>query len=256
MKSIFSNYSYTYGDRTDVGMQRRKNEDRIIVVPEFGFFGVTDGMGGLTHGEETAIIVASSMQEEVERFLNESGIGLSVQQAADFLKQTIIKISESIYYSSNRFGKFDFGATLTCVFLIGDCAVFGNLGDSRAYLIRKNGSSENIIQITTDHNLANQLVEEGIITKEEAKYHDSSLQLLRFMGIKPPTEPETHIVKLSEGDVILLCSDGLHDMLFDNEILKIVRENQSIEDAVQALIGEANDSGGTDNITVVLIELS
>jgi len=255
LKTDYFNYRFSYAELSDVGKRRKKNEDRNIICPEIGFFGVSDGMGGLRFGEETAQLVSSTMPEAVKQFLQESGGEISPVQAAEHLKQAIKMVSDNIFDTGNKSGRFDFGATLSCVLLVGDHAVFGNLGDSRGYVIRRS-SKHGSRQVTTDHNLASLLVKHGEITKEEAKDHYSSSQLMRFMGMEHPAEPDVFIVKLEKEDKILLCSDGLHGMLLDEEIYQIVLKDKSSEEIVRMLIDAANAAGGKDNISSILIKKS
>jgi serine/threonine protein phosphatase PrpC len=241
---------------TDVGISRVTNQDRTIACPEIGFFGVTDGMGGHKFGEETAIRVASAMPKAVELFLNELGTDQSPQQAAGHLKHAIMTESKNIYQMGNNISKYDHGATLSCVLLIGDHAIFGNLGDSRGYVIRRKSESDGMQQMTTDHNLANELVESGKLSKEEAKNHFSSKQLIMYMGMDPPAVPETIIFKVEHEDRILLCSDGVYGMLSEEKIFEIFQRIPDSQDIVKELVDAANAAGGGDNISAVVVEIS
>jgi len=256
VRSAYSDYSFTYADRLDIGKVRRSNQDRTITCPEMGLFGVSDGMGGLRFGERTAELTASAVPDALAHCLKNAVPGMAAEDAAERLKNAIRMVSDVVFDAGNSRGSFDFGATLSCVLLVGGHAVFGNLGDSRGYVVRKEGGASRIDQVTTDHNLASELVSQGKITKEEAMGHISSMQLLRFIGMEPPAGPEAFVVGIRQGDRLLLCSDGLHGMLTDEEICEIVAGGRCAEDIAQSLTDAANAAGGNDNISAVVIEVS
>jgi len=245
--------NYSFAGQSDTGILRKKNEDKVFMSLEMPFFGVSDGMGGMRFGQESAEMVSLLVPEAVENLFHECGDKISSEKAAELLKQAIIKVSDYIYETDKKSGSFEHGATLSCVLLLGDSAVFCNLGDSRGYIIRGSGGNGKILQVTEDHNLAGEYVRLGKMTKEEAMDSLLSTQLTRFMGMDPPAEPDTFIVKLKEWDRILLCSDGLHGMIDDEEICDIALRNLDPEERVQELIDAANKAGGRDNVSAGLI---
>ena len=249
----FFNHGFSAGALTDIGQERRSNEDEVIVCPETGFFAVSDGMGGLLNGGKTSQLIQQllpGMVKEVSSALTKKS---SPEQVAGLLAGQIRLLSDTIYNSGNNGYRFEFGATLSGVWLIGSCAVFVNIGDSRGYLLSQN--KKNIRQITRDHNEAAQLIQQGEITKKGLRYRLASSVLTRFMGMKPPAMPETFIEKVYPGDRILLCSDGLHGMMDDALFPSILQSSDNPVQVCERLVEKANSLGGDDNIAVVLIKI-
>jgi protein phosphatase len=170
------------------------------------------------------------------------------RNAGDALSAQIKTLAEEVYRQGCEHGHSRFGATLCGAWFVGEWVVFVNIGDSRAYI----WSGGELKQITKDHSIAAHLVERGELTQEEARDHPSRTRLLRYVGMKPPIHPDIFTEKLTPECKVLLCSDGLYGMLTDAEIANILADND--EDAVKRLIDAANQSGGDDNISVVLIK--
>ena len=236
----------------DIGRHRKTNEDRIIACPEFGFFGVSDGMGGLRDGGKTSDMIAAVLPDLIRQASAELNEAPSPQRAADILEESVRMISNSIYETGNQ-GGIGFGATVCCVWLVGEYAVFINLGDSRAYLLPY--YKRRLRRVTKDHNIAALLVAQGELTPEAARNHPSSARLTKFVGM-PSAVPEAFIEKIRPGDRILLCSDGLHGMVDDPALHKLMRNSRSPKTICQRLIAAANDNGGKDNISTVLIQIT
>lgn len=236
---------------TDCGKKRKRNEDFFVFIPERGFFAVADGMGGLTTGGETALIVTTVLPEmlKVEHAMIDQPN--SPERIGKFISECVERISNNISQNDNSHTK-SFGSTLTGVWLVEDTAVFVNLGDSRGYLLSSEGRLQ---QITKDHSMVELLLKRGNITPEEAKTHPARGQLTRFVGMNPPALPEVFIEKIQTGDRILLCSDGLSGMLADGQITEIMNSGGQPEKICRMLINEANDRGGKDNITAIVIEI-
>jgi protein phosphatase len=252
---------YVSGHRTDVGQLRSLNEDSLFVMESnrlvqstshpIGLFVVADGMGGHTAGEvaSTAIVNSIAQKASMELFGTESDTNddydtrLWLQDAVQSANAAVFEIRKST--------GTDLGSTLVAALLKANEANIAHVGDSRVYIIREG----EIQQITKDHSLVERLVATGQISPEEARYHPQRNVIYRTIGDKPQVEVEMSSLQLSIGDRLLLCSDGLNGMLTDGEILRIVEGSQSPQAACNSLVEAANNTGGEDNITVILVEI-
>jgi PPM family protein phosphatase len=229
-----------HAGRTDVGRQRSANEDDFVLAPPF--FAVADGMGGAKAGE-----VASAMATEV--FEGESDSGEPAEtQLARMLREANKRIHDLAVADESHRGM---GTTLTAAKVTGDEISLAHVGDSRAYRMR-DGELE---QLTKDHSLVAELERSGQITPEAAEHHPQRSIITRALGPEPEVEVDTYTVTGREGDLFLLCSDGLTSMISDEEIGSILRSADSLDAAADALVRAANQSGGKDNITVVLFRV-
>ncbi len=252
-KTEYFKYGFREASLFDIGKHRKTNEDQVIECPEYGFFGVSDGMGGLSDGGKTSQMIATVLPGLVRQASAELREVPSAPNAADILEDAVRMISNSIYETGNRGGSISFGATLCCVWLIDEYAVFINLGDSRGYLLPY--YKHRLRRITRDHNVAALLVEQGELTPEAARNHPSSTRLTKFVGMPSPAGPETFIEAIGPGDRILLCSDGLHGMVEDQGICRIIRSSRSPRMVCGRLIDEANANGGADNISAICVKI-
>jgi PPM family protein phosphatase len=226
--------------RTDVGRQRSANEDSLVLQPPF--FAVADGMGGARAGEVASAIAA-------EAFEGASAAGEAAEaQLARILREANRRIYDLAVTDESRRGM---GTTLTAAKVHDGEVSLGHVGDSRAYRMR-DGELE---QITRDHSLVAELERSGQITPEAAEHHPQRSIITRALGPEPDVEVDTYTLSAREGDLFLLCSDGLTSMLSDDEVAAILRTSATLDDAADALIKAANQSGGKDNITVVLFRL-
>jgi PPM family protein phosphatase len=226
--------------RTDVGRQRSANEDDFVLAPPF--FAVADGMGGAKAGE-----VASAMATEGFEGERDSGEPAEVQLAR-ILREANKRIYELAVADESHRGM---GTTLTAAKVTDDEISLGHVGDSRAYRMR-DGELE---QLTKDHSLVAELERSGQITAEAAEHHPQRSIITRALGPEPDVEVDTYTLAGREGDLFLLCSDGLTSMISDEEIGSILRSAESLDAAADALVRAANQSGGKDNITVVLFRV-
>jgi PPM family protein phosphatase len=225
---------------TDVGRQRSTNEDSLVVAPPY--FAVADGMGGAKAGE-----VASGMAVEVFEERQDSG-GPAEAQLTEILLEANRRIYELSTGDESRRGM---GTTLTAAKVEDGNVSLAHVGDSRAYRFR-GGTLE---QITKDHSLVAELERSGQISPEAAEHHPQRSIITRALGPEPDVEVDTYTVPGGPGDVFLLCSDGLTGMVSDDEVASILRGAGGLQEAADALVRAANQSGGKDNITVVLFRL-
>ncbi|MBZ0158107.1 MAG: Stp1/IreP family PP2C-type Ser/Thr phosphatase [Alphaproteobacteria bacterium] len=232
--------------RTDRGRRRENNEDSVLVDAEKGIFLLADGMGGHQAGE-----VASS---------------LAVQEAHFYIKDRLDRVQgdtemirllrEAIFYAHFRIKErarsdpdlAGMGTTLVIAVFGNDTVYIGHVGDSRAYLVY-----EGMRQITRDHTVKSYFTGHAFMARRHL-YPQRTHILTQAVGTSEELAPEMHSLSFDPGDILLLCSDGLTDMLTDEEIAAIIRENSGkMEKAAEALVEEANDKGGRDNISVILV---
>jgi PPM family protein phosphatase len=229
-----------HAGRTDVGRQRSANEDDFVLAPPF--FAVADGMGGAKAGE-----VASAMATEGFEGERDSGEPAEVQLAR-ILREANRRIYDLAVADESHRGM---GTTLTAAKVTGDEISLGHVGDSRAYRMR-DGDLE---QLTKDHSLVAELERSGQITAEAAEHHPQRSIITRALGPEPDVEVDTYTVGGRDEDLFLLCSDGLTSMISDEEIASILRSAEDLDAAAETLVRAANQSGGKDNITVVLFRV-
>jgi serine/threonine protein phosphatase PrpC len=226
--------------RTDVGRQRSVNEDSLVLAPPF--FAVADGMGGARAGE-----VASAMAADA--FEGETDAGEPPEaQLSRILRAANRRIYDLAVADDSHRGM---GTTVTAAKVTGDEVSLGHVGDSRAYRLR-DGELE---QLTRDHSLVAELERSGQITPEAAEHHPQRSIITRALGPEPDVQVDTYTVPGRPGDVYLICSDGLTSMISDDELGSILRSEESLDRAAESLVRAANQSGGKDNITVVLFRL-
>jgi PPM family protein phosphatase len=226
--------------RTDVGRQRSANEDSLVLQPPF--FAVADGMGGARAGEVASAIAAGAFDGA-----SEAGEAAEAQLAR-ILREANRRIYDLAVTDESRRGM---GTTLTAAKVHDGEVSLGHVGDSRAYRMR-DGELE---QITRDHSLVAELERSGQITPEAAEHHPQRSIITRALGPEPEVEVDTYTLSGRDGDLFLLCSDGLTSMISDDEVAAVLRTSATLDDAADALIKAANQSGGKDNITVVLFRL-
>ncbi len=237
----------TYGI-SDVGQRRRNNEDaylinRIEVFKDgekrvFYVLAVADGMGGHEAGE-----VASGMA--VDRLTAAPLTYLAGD--VEGIRKIIEFVNKKVHERSQKMGK-KMGTTLVAALIEDNKGYIFNVGDSRAYLFR-NGK---LRQLTKDHSVVQELLDKGLITKEEAKTHPDRHVITMAIGTKDQVHPDTYSIYFDKGDILLLCSDGVTDMVSDEELEEILTNNTRLSTIGGEIVKRANANGGKDNITVVL----
>jgi len=226
--------------KTDTGRQRRDNEDSAFARAPV--FVVADGMGGAQAGEVASRIAV----EAFEQGLPDSG------SPEERLAERVREANTQIYERSRADrGRAGMGTTLTAAYVDETHIAIAHVGDSRAYLFR-DGSLQ---RLTQDHSLVDELVRRGKLTEEQAAEHPQRSIITRALGPEPDVEVDTWTYPARAGDVILLCSDGLTSMISEERVKTILADHDSLDAAADALIREANEAGGRDNITVVLFRL-
>ena len=239
-----------YGYLTDPGKVRDHNEDSVIVTKNISnecLLAVADGMGGHRGGEIASSIAISHIGK---RFSEISSIG-NKEDAINWIKDVVSEANVQIYkYTSENPESTGMGTTLVMAVLTRDFLLFGNIGDSSGYVLK----NEKLHKITSDHTLVNLLVKSGELTEEEAKDHPRKNVLMRALGATTKVEMDVFDVE-TDVDGIMLCSDGLTNMLDDEQIAKVLSEKSSIDERLNKLIVKSNNRGGTDNISVTFLEM-
>ncbi len=253
-------FSVLYAAATDVGMVRSGNEDSYATVksPEGDtVLAVADGMGGHQGGE----FASSAMVEIIEKHfssknMNETTWGSQQNDSPDFFSKEYLcqithKGNSRIYHlAMEDLEKQGMGTTLTMAVIRNNHMLIGQVGDSRAYLVRKN----KIFPLTKDHSVVQREVDMGILTPAQALKDPRKNIITKALGIMPEVDPDIYNYQLKLKDRIMLCSDGLHDLVPEKEIKECCK-NPSLEEGVKELISLANQYGGKDNITVILAEI-
>jgi serine/threonine protein phosphatase PrpC len=226
---------------TDPGRTRRHNEDAYVIDPPL--FAIADGMGGAQAGEVASRLATAALKEG-------GANGGGERRIADLIQQANRRVYDRSSSDPNTSGM---GTTITVALVEDDQVAFGHVGDSRAYLIR----DAQMEQLTEDHSLVNELLKTGKLSPEEAETHPQRSVITRALGTDPDVDVDTFSVRAESGDLFLLCSDGLTDMVSEDSILDVVERNRDdIEGALRALVKAANRGGGQDNITVVAFEIA
>jgi PPM family protein phosphatase len=257
-----------FGRRTDVGKERSLNEDSLLTLDitsvfrsvnaPVGLFVVADGMGGHDAGDVASqLAIRTVAQVAVGEVLAPAASGESLPQVKEWLTEAIHAANQAVYDQCEATDS-DMGTTLVMALFVDAVATVANVGDSRAYLLKQRGKEREggIVQITTDHSLVERLVAIGQLTPEEAARHPQKNVIYRVIGDKHPPEVDLFEKHLEPGDALLLCSDGLSGMVADREMWRIWHTSASPQDACDRLIEAANQAGGVDNITAVIVQVS
>lgn len=236
--------------KTDVGKTRNMNQDYIYISNEedsIKLYVLADGMGGYNGGEIASRLAVESVKSYVKNYF--PSIQLDRESILEFLKETIEYANKVVYDKSKEDESLEeMGTTLEICLICNNKVFIAHIGDSRVYRIRKNFMRK----LTTDHSYVEKLVKDGTITREQAYTHPKKNMLMQALGCELKIEPEIMVKGFLKDDILLICSDGLTNMVSENEIYGIIRTN--IEKANEVLISRANENGGLDNVSVIIIE--
>ena len=243
--------------KTDVGQKRQGNEDRFCLDPALGLYVVADGMGGHAAGEVASRLAVETIQEWMEKYLSGADAAIVGPAAAagsaeaNFLLSSIRLANRIIFDSAKDRREYTgMGTTVVAVLAPGDRFVLANVGDSRIYRIRR----DQIVQVSRDHSFVQQQVDNGMMSPVEAHQSQYRHMITRALGLRESVDVDLTEEPAHPGDVLVLCSDGLSDLLDDEEILAAVQNHgDDLDRACQALVERANAKGGDDNITVLVI---
>jgi len=232
----------SYARASDTGKKRRRNEDSYVVAPPL--FAVADGMGGAQAGEVASKLAAAALKETHPEGASDA------EKVTALIQEANRRVYERAHSDPATSGM---GTTMTVAIVDGHTVTIGHVGDSRAYVVR-GGELE---QLTEDHSLVNELLKSGKLSREEAETHPQRSVITRAVGTDPDVDVDAFTVEAGEGDVFLLCSDGLTDMVADSDILDVVEKHRDdLDRATKALVSAANRGGGEDNITVIAFSIA
>jgi PPM family protein phosphatase len=234
-----------YALLSDVGIERTNNEDCAAVDLELGLFIVADGMGGHAAGEVASRVAVDATLAAVRSRPRPARL----RDGGELLLQACHDANAAVVREADERGTFGMGTTLAAVFVRKRSAVIANVGDSRVYAI----SPKTVKQLTSDHTLVAAMVENGLLSAEDAHTHPDKHVLTQAIGTLGPLEPQVVHTKVPARGRLLLCTDGLHDALTPDEIQELAR-TPDLDEAARALVDRANAAGGHDNVTVLLVE--
>ena len=235
---------------TDVGKIRDHNEDNVVIVKNKDnevLMAVADGMGGHSAGE-----VASSLAVDyLSNSFNENFYNLDKVKAINWIREKVVRINELIFdYVDKHPESKGMGTTLVICIITKSYILFGNIGDSSGFVVKDNS----LHKVTYDHTLVNLLMKAGELTEEEAKDHPKKNVLMKALGANDPIDIDIFDCNMNISEV-LLCSDGLTNMLENEQIEKVLNSDMELEDKVITLIRKCNNCGGTDNISIAYLSL-
>lgn len=238
---------------THPGMVRPLNEDAIGAAPSAGLYILADGLGGYNAGEIASTMAVSTLLEELAAVYERGRSGQAPFDPARVLRETLIRMNASIYRAALHSSAFEgMATTIVVAWVIGDTLWVAHAGDSRLYRYR-DGQLE---QLTRDHSFSQELLDAGMVTEEEARLLPAKNLVTRALGAATDVEPEVNLFDLEAGDLLLLCSDGLTEMITPYEMDGLLSLHEDGLDVVaRHLVDMANEAGGRDNISVVLIRV-
>ncbi|MEW6434476.1 MAG: Stp1/IreP family PP2C-type Ser/Thr phosphatase [Myxococcota bacterium] len=241
---------------TDVGRKRNHNEDSFLVDEELQLFVVADGMGGHAGGGTASRLAVETIDREMRAAKNaperpfDSQTPLQDSPLPEYLRNAVEKACYEIFKAAQEDPRLaGMGTTTIALCIHGDHALFAHVGDSRAYLVR----GDLIQQISEDHSLVNEQIKAGMITPEEAKHSRYKNIITRSVGFEEEVQVDVMGIVTEPNDFFILCSDGLANLVEDKEIRDVVQSG-SLEEAPKKLIALANERGGDDNITVIVVK--
>ena len=245
--------SYQFCALTDQGRVRGNNEDAYALDDVVGLAVLADGMGGYNAGEVASQMACASIQREMRRWFGADGSGseISPQDIRRALARSVTQANAEVLKAARGNSSYTgMGTTLVAGVFHAQELVLGHIGDSRCYRLRGN----EFMQLTRDHSLLQEQIDAGLLTPEQAATATYRNLVTRALGVDAAVMLEVHEHQVEPEDLYLMCSDGLSDMLRDAEIARILASSTSLEAGAKALIAQANERGGRDNITVVLAQ--
>jgi PPM family protein phosphatase len=230
---------HPYAGHTDVGRVRAHNEDSVLL--EAPLFAVADGLGGHEAGEVASGVAIAALLDAAPAHADAKALGRAVRSA----NRAVIKAARE-----GR-GREGMGTTLTAAIVEGTRIVVAHVGDSRAYLLH----GDTLERVTGDHSMVADMIRQGTLSEEESRSHPNRSVITRALGTDPNMHADTFEVDAEPGDRLLICSDGLTGMLGDERIAEILGDYGDPEMAVRALIDAANEAGGHDNVSVIIVDI-
>ncbi|HSW20326.1 MAG TPA: Stp1/IreP family PP2C-type Ser/Thr phosphatase [Ramlibacter sp.] len=241
--------NYHFCTRTDPGLLRGNNEDSVVVEESTRLAVLADGMGGYNAGEIASGMATQFIKSELGRWLSQAGVQANAREVRRAMEICVDNANRAIFNAANANPSYSgMGTTLVVGVFQGDRLMLGHIGDSRCYRLR----GENLARITRDHSLLQEQLDAGLISPQQAAVATHKNLVTRALGVEDTVLLEVNEHRVEGGDVYLMCSDGLSDMIDDAVIAGILRLDASDEDKAASLVTAANANGGRDNITVLI----
>jgi len=242
--------TYRYAYAVDPGRLRTNNEDAVVLDSEHGVAVLADGMGGYKAGEVASSMATHLVHGELARWLADDGARESAAQLRRAMERAVDGANRQIFNAASLNPDYQgMGTTLVCAVLRDSSVMVGHVGDSRAYRLRQG----RLARLTRDHSLLQEQVDAGMISQQEASVSAMKNLVTRAVGVEDTVLLETHVHALAAGDRLLMCSDGLSDMLSDEAIEELLGKPAEPEQQCRQLVAAANGAGGRDNISVVVV---
>jgi serine/threonine protein phosphatase PrpC len=245
-----------FGARTDLGRVRELNEDNLRIVPELNLFILSDGIGGAAHGEVASEIAVTTIEQHCRTATKDPSVPYEGEIRPDLTDKTnrlasALRLANRAIHSEASADpeKRGMGATIVAIWLNGDRLSLAHVGDSRAYRLRQRLME----QLTRDHSLVAEQVRLGILTPEQAEHSEYQTMLMRALGASETVEVDVDEHVMLDGDAYLLCSDGLSRMVPDEKIADAIVSMKKAQKAADRLIELANEAGGVDNVTAIVV---
>ena len=236
---------------SDIGLVRTNNEDAFLISKEINFYALADGMGGHLAGEIASKLFIQIAENKFKEYFSQQDRSCSEDDILAHLNFLFIEANRSVWDQAQQNHSYKgMGTTACCCYVSGSKLFYGHVGDSRIYLFRKN-----LVQLTTDHSLRQELIDKGCLTEESARRFPYRNVITKAIGKGIDIQPEIDLVPVEQGDLVLLCSDGLSDSLNDREIETILKSKKATSELASDLILAAKSKGGQDNVTVVLVRI-
>ena len=243
---------FEFFSATDTGRARNNNEDSVAVDSAAALVVLADGMGGYNAGEVASNMATSFILTELGRWLTEASSNATDADVRRAMDICVDNANRAIFNAANSNPQYaGMGTTLVVGVFREGRLLLGHVGDSRGYRLR----GGEFLRITHDHSLLQEQIDAGLITEEQAAFSSNKNLVTRAVGVEDAVMLESHMHELLPGDLVLLCSDGLSDMLDDERIGALLQSCESIETGARALIAAANEAGGKDNIAVILVRV-
>lgn len=244
--------TYQFCARTDPGRARENNEDSVAFDESTHLAVLADGMGGYNAGEVASGMATAFIKSEMTRWLSEAGPHANAREVGRAMEICVDNANRSIFDAANANPHYSgMGTTLVVGVFHGSKLMLGHLGDSRCYRLRHGA----LAQITRDHSLRQEQIDAGLLTPEQAASFVNRSLVTRALGVEDATMLELNEHDVEPGDLYLMCSDGLSDMVDDGKIAQILETPDPLEQKAERLVGAANEHGGRDNITVLLVQV-
>lgn len=239
------------GFKSDKGLRRDNNEDACFILPKENVYVIADGVGGGNAGE----IASRTAVKEIANYIKDTPANdlEDKYQIVEYLHDCLTNANKKIYTLSNTYEKNKGMATTAIIFFARKGKAYvANVGDSRVYIFR----GEKLSQLTEDHTYVNTLVKAGILSKEQAEVDERKNMITRALGAEYTVEPDFFQLDVVEGDIFIICTDGLYDEVGKSEIINIVKKEESMSEICKDLVECANQNGGHDNITVICLKVT